>query len=123
MNATEAVQFAQKHVATWNSHHLDAILRLYSEHAELHSPLAGTLRGETVVRGREALREYFVQGLTKYPDLRFELLGTFLCQTSVTLLFNGAGGKRVCEVLFLDAAGTIEREYAHYLCEQVSPII
>lgn len=118
MTPTEAVKFAEKHVATWNAHHLEAILDLYSEDAELRSPLAATLMGDAVVRGRDGLRGYFARGFESYPDLRFELIDTFLCQSSVTLLFKGAGGKLVCEVLFVNEAGKVERVYAHYRCDQ-----
>lgn len=117
MTPAEAVKFAEKHVATWNAHDLEAILDMYSEDAELRSPLAATLMGDGVVRGREGLRAYFEQGLKRYPDLRFELVDTFLCQDSVTLLFKGAGGRLVCEVLFVNAARKVERVYAHYRCE------
>jgi hypothetical protein len=119
LTAAQALSFAKKHVETWNSHDLRPILALYSDSAELYSPLAATLRGDAAVRGQAALRDYFQQGLAKYPDLRFELLDVFSCQTSLTLLFVGAGGRRVCEVLFLDEAGKVSRVYAHYLCEVV----
>ena len=121
MDAAAAIRFAEKHVATWNSHDLDAILQLYTEEAELYSPLASALRGDASVRGHAALREYFVQGLQKYPDLHFQLVDTFLCQDSVTLLFRGAGGRLVCEVLFLNDAAKVTRVYAHYLCEAPAP--
>lgn len=117
MTDAEAIAFAQKHVATWNSHDLEAILAMYAEGAELHSPLAAALRGDAAVRGQQELRDYFQQGLQKYPTLQFRLVNTFLCRSSVTLLFEGAGGRLVCEVLFLDAAGKVERVYAHYLCQ------
>jgi hypothetical protein len=117
MNDAEALAFAQKHVATWNSHDLEAIVDMYSETVELHSPLAAALRGDGAVRGREQLRDYFAQGLQKYPTLQFQLVNTFLCRDSITLLFHGAGGKLVCEVLFVDRAGKVERVYAHYLCQ------
>jgi len=116
MDDAEAIRFAEKHVATWNTHDLDAIVALYTESAELLSPLAAALTGEPVVRGREALRAYFARGLEKYPALRFELVDTFRCVSSVTLLFRGAGGKLVTEVLHLDGRGRIERVYAHYRC-------
>jgi hypothetical protein len=116
MNDEEAIRFAEKHVATWNTHDLDAIALLYAESAELVSPLAAALTGAPVVRGRAALRAYFARGLEKYPDLRFELVDTFRCVSSVSLLFRGAGGRLVTEVLHLDEHGKIERVYAHYRC-------
>lgn len=121
MDAAAAIRFAEKHVATWNSHDLEAILKMYAQEAELYSPLAARLRGDPAVRGRAALREYFAQGLAKYPDLHFQLVDTFLCQDSVTLLFRGAGGRLVCEVLFLNELGEVARVYAHYRCEVPAP--
>jgi len=121
MDAAAAIRFAEKHVATWNSHDLDAIMQMYTQDAELYSPLAAALRGDAAVRGQAALREYFEQGFRKYPDLHFQLVDTFLCRDSVTLLFRGAGGRLVCEVLFLGDAGKVARVYAHYSCEAPPP--
>jgi hypothetical protein len=121
LTASEALEFARRHVEVWNSHDLEAIVDLYTEDAELYSPLAALLQGEPAVRGRAALREYFERGLAKYPDLRFEIADVFRCQFSVTIHYYGAGRKRVAEVLFLRLGHAsdhkIERVLAHYLCE------
>ena len=117
LTAAEALEFARRHVEIWNARDLDAILDLYSDDAELVSPLAASLKGEPTLRGREALRDYFCRGLTNYPDLRFEIIDVFLCQSSVTIHYYGAGRKRVTEVMFLRADHKIERVFAHYLCE------
>jgi hypothetical protein len=116
MTDAEAVKFARKYVETWTSHDLDAILAMYGESIELVSPLAASIRGSAEVCGIKNLREYFMQGLKKYPDLRFDLLHTFLCQSSVTVVYNGPRGERVAEVMFLGADQKIERVFAHYLC-------
>ena len=116
MNDAEALQFACRHVETWNSHNLDAIVALYAESVELVSPVAKALRGSAEVRGLKDLREYFAQGLKKYPDLRFDLVHTFLCESSVTTVYYGPVGKLVAEVMLLDKDGKIERVCAHYLC-------
>ncbi len=115
LNDAEALAFGRKHVEVWNGHDLDAILELYTESAELVSPLAGLLHGESTIRGRSALREYFARGLEKYPELEFEIIDTFRCQSSVTLLYYGAARKRVAEVMFLREDHKIERVFAHYL--------
>lgn len=112
----EALEFAREHVEIWNSHNLDAIVALYTETAELVSPLAASLHGDLTTRGRAALREYFARGLEQYPDLSFELIDTFRCQSSVTLLYYGAGRRRVAEVMFLRDDHKIERVFAHYAC-------
>ena len=116
LNDAEASEFARRHVEVWNGHDLDAIVELYAETAELVSPLASALCGDSAIRGRAALREYFARGLEKYPELRFEIIDTFRCQSSVTLLYYGAGRKRVAEVMFLREDHKIERVFAHYLC-------
>jgi hypothetical protein len=73
-----------------------------------------------VVRGRAALRDYATLGIGKYPDLRLELVDVFLCTSSVTLLFRGAGGRLVAEVLFVGADHAVERVFAHYRVVQAS---
>lgn len=114
MTEDQALAFAKKHVETWNSHDLDAIASLYAVDVELVSPVALALRGDPVVRGRAALRAYAALGLEKYPELEFELVDVFLCVSSVTLLFWGAGRRLVAEVLVLNERLEIERVLAHY---------
>lgn len=117
LTAGEALEFARRHVALWNEHDLEAILDLYSEDAELVSPLAASLQGQPTLRGRAELRDYFRRGLAKFPDLRFEIIDVFRCQSSVTIHYYGAGRSRVAEVMFLRPDHKIERVFAHYLCE------
>jgi len=114
MTADEALAFARKHVETWNTHDLDAIMALYAQSVELVSPLASAIAGGSTVRGHTNVRAYFERGLQKYPELRFELVDTFLGDSSVTLLFYGAGRRLVAEVLFIGAESKIERVFAHY---------
>ena len=118
LSDAESLEFARKHVEIWKSHELDAIVELYTETAELVSPLAASLSGASEIRGRAALREYFARGLEKYPDLKFEIIDTFRCQSSVALLYYGAGRRRVTEVMFLRNDHKIERVFAHYSCVQ-----
>jgi hypothetical protein len=117
LTSAEALEFARRHVEVWNGHDLEAILNLYSEDAELVSPLAASLAGQPTIRGRAELRDYFGRGLAKYPDLRFEIIDVFRCHSSVTIHYYGAGRNRVAEVMFLRADHKVERVFAHYLCE------
>jgi len=114
MTAEEALVFARKHVDTWNTHDLAAIMALYSQSVVLESPLAGAIGGGPIVRGQSDVRAYFERGLQKYPELQFELVETFWCHSSIALLFYGAGRKLVTEVLFIDSESKIERVFAHY---------
>lgn len=117
ITAAEALEFARRHVEVWNQHDLEAILDLYSDDAELVSPLAASLKDAPTIRGRAALRDYFARGLAKYPELRFEIIDVFRCQSSITIHYYGAGRNRVAEVMFLRADHKIERVFAHYVCE------
>jgi len=117
LTAQEAWDFARHHVEVWNSHDLDAILELYTEDAELCSPLAAIVKTPPILTGRAELRDYFGRGLKTYPDLRFEIIDVFRGPLGVTIHYVGAGRVRVAEVLFLTAERKIERVFAHYLCE------
>jgi ketosteroid isomerase-like protein len=112
----EATAFARAHVDVWNTHDLDAILDDYTADATLSSPVAKSLTGASTIRGHAALREYFATAFAKYPDLRFDLHHTFRGEHGVTLLFRGAGGRMVAEVLRLDRNRKITRVDAHYAC-------
>ena len=112
----EANAFARAHVDVWNTHDLDAILDDYTADATLSSPVAKALTGAATIRGHAALREYFATAFAKYPDLRFDLHHTFRGEHGVTLLFRGAGGRMVAEVLRLDRNRKITSVDAHYAC-------
>jgi ketosteroid isomerase-like protein len=115
-SAPDAVAFVDHHIAVWNSHRLDEIVALYAEDAELFSPLAASVTGSEVVRGRAALRDYFGRALTAYPDLNFELIDVLRGVESVTIYMRGAGDRLVAEVLFVDADRLVRRVVAHYTC-------
>jgi ketosteroid isomerase-like protein len=117
MTDPQAVAFARAHVEVWNSHDLDAILEHYSDDAVLSSPVARAVTGEPTIRGKPALRDYFTRGFERFPDLHFDLHHTFRGEHGLTLLFRGANGRLVAEVLRLDRDGRITRVDAHYACE------
>ena len=116
MTPTEAKAFAEKHCSVWNTHDLERILDLYAPDAELASPLAAQLTGGGVVKGRDALRDYFSAALKTYPDLRFGLVNTLLCVDSVVLYFTSVNDQLVAEVLFLNGDGKVSKVFAHYAC-------
>ena len=116
LNDSQALQFARKHMETWNSHDLDSIIALYSDSIELISPLAASIRGHACVRGKKDLREYFAEGLKKFTDLRFEIVNTYRCESCVTIVYRAPKGGLVAEVLFIGGDGKIEKVFAHYVC-------
>ena len=112
----EATSFATEWIEAWNSHDLDRILSHYAEEVEFYSPLAERLVGAAggLVRGRDALREYFALGLAAYPDLRFEPIGALAGASSIALHYRSVGGREAIEVVDLGPDGLIQRAAAHY---------
>ena len=70
--------FAKDHVdkwiKAWNTHNLKAILSLYSEDIEFHSPKIKIVypdRTTAVITNKKDLQEYFSLGLKKFSSLHF----------------------------------------------------
>lgn len=111
-----ARQFAQDWVDAWNTHNLERILSHYDDEIILTSPVAlKLLNGDGTVRGKAALREYFLRGLEAFPHLRFDLedilWGT---ETIVVCYVNNVRGNRTAEVMLMNPDGKIQRVWANY---------
>jgi ketosteroid isomerase-like protein len=109
-------QLARDWLAAWNAHDLDRILDHYADEVEFHSPFVVRLMGggDGVVRGRQALRDYFARGLQAYPTLHFEWIRIYSGAESCVLEYRSVHGLRAAEVLEFNAAGKIRRVLAHY---------
>jgi hypothetical protein len=94
MGPLAAEVFVQGWLQSWNDHDLEAILAHFTEDVVFSSPMAVQLAdGDGTVRGKPALREYWDRGLQRIPNLRFELVGTYVgVQTLVVNYRNQAGG-------------------------------
>ena len=116
LQASFAREFAQDWVDAWNSHDLERILTHYDDQVLLVSPIAlKLLGGDGTVRGRAALREYFLRGLAAFPDLRFNLIETLWgTETIVVYYINSVRGSKTAEVMLLNSAGKIQRVWANY---------
>ncbi len=116
LQASFAHEFAQDWVGAWNSHDVERILAHYDDEVLLVSPVAlKLLAGDGTVRGKAALREYFVRGLAAFPDLRFDLIDVFWgVETIVVYYINNVRGSKTAEVMLLNAAGNIRHVWANY---------
>ena len=116
MTESEAFGFAAEWVAAWNSHDLERILSHYSENVELSSPLVSRIlgSGQTTIRGKAALREYFRHGLDAYPDLAFTLWGAYAGVASLIVHYQSVAGLRAAEVMQMDGDGKVRQVFAHY---------
>jgi ketosteroid isomerase-like protein len=63
----------------WNAHDLDELLGHFSDDVVFTSPVAAELiQGSGgVIRGKDALRDYWALGLKLIPDLRFTVEGVW----------------------------------------------
>ncbi|HEY0976885.1 MAG TPA: nuclear transport factor 2 family protein [Flavobacteriales bacterium] len=66
---------AQRWFAAFNAHDLEALLALYSEDAEHFSPKLLARRPETggLVRGKNALRDWWQDAFDRLPTLNYEV--------------------------------------------------
>ena len=116
MTNDEAARIAREWIAAWNSHDIDRILSHYSDDVELTSPLVGRIlgAGQSTVRGKPALRAYFLRGLEAFPDLRFTLWGVYPGHESLVLHYESVRGLRAAEFMRVDGAGRVTQVIAHY---------
>ena len=117
-----ATEFAGAWLADWNRHDLDAILAHFTDDVVFHSPVAARLFPDSggVIRGRDALREYWAEGLRQIPDLRFELLGVYAGVDSVVIHYRNQKGGLVNEVLIFNGP-LVGEGHATYLDDTAAP--
>ncbi|GAB3987838.1 nuclear transport factor 2 family protein [Actinoallomurus acanthiterrae] len=104
MDLDEAQRFAEEWVACWNSHDLDRIMKHYADDVVFRSPYAARLLpgSDGTLRGKEALRAYWAEGLRHLPDLHFEVVGVYAGIDSVVVNYRNQAGQLVNEVLIFD---------------------
>jgi hypothetical protein len=67
------------------------------------------------VRGKAALREYFLRGIQAFPDLHFNLIDVLWgLETIVVYYINNVRGSKTAEVMLLNPAGKIRHVWANY---------
>lgn len=110
-------EFAREWVNAWNANDLERILDHYDDEIVLISPVALKLlnNAEGVVRGKSALREYFLRGIQAFPNRRFDLIDVLWgVETIVVYYGNNVRGSKSAEVMQLTTDGKIRRVWANY---------
>ena len=71
MSVPDPTEFSASWAAAWNAHDLDAVLVHFHDDVVFTSPLAARVVPGSggVLRGKEALRHYWTEGLRLIPDL------------------------------------------------------
>jgi hypothetical protein len=102
--------FAAEWVRAWNDHDVEAVLAHFHDDVLFSSPVAARLLPETggVVRGKAALRDYWVTALGLLPGLRFEVIGVYRGESLLVINYRNHRGESVNEVLMFD--GDLVRE-------------
>lgn len=100
----DAVAFARHWEHAWNTRDLDALMAHFHGEVVFTSPVAARLMPETggVIRGKEALRAYWSEGLRRSPDLHFTVLGVYEGTNTLVINFRNQRGDLVNEVLTFD---------------------
>lgn len=108
-------EFAQSWIDAWNRHDLDAVLAHFSDDFEFSSPFVQTFADESSGRliGKEAVRAYWQIGLSRLPNLHFELVDVLVGVDCLAILYRGHRGLSA-EVLQFDRNGLVIRGQALY---------
>jgi ketosteroid isomerase-like protein len=112
-----AEAFAREWVDAWNAHDLERILSHYTDDFEMASPLIvermGVASGR--LKGKEAIRRYWGQGLAGAPNLRFELLQVMVGVNSLAIVYKSVtAGCTVIERIEFDDHGKAVQAEALY---------
>jgi ketosteroid isomerase-like protein len=115
--AADLAVLGREWIAAWNSHDLERVLALYTDEAEMTSDKIQALGFEAggTLRGKDRLRAYWGKALTLLPNLRFDLIDTYVSPDSVVVFYQNERGAQICEYLRLDATGKIRQGSANHL--------
>lgn len=115
--AASIAALGREWIAAWNSHDLERVLALYTEDAEMTSDKIQALGFEAsgTLRGKDRLRAYWGKALAMLPNLRFDLIDTYVSPDSVVVFYQNERGAQICEYLRLDVQGKIRQGSANHL--------
>ncbi|WP_328539375.1 nuclear transport factor 2 family protein [Streptomyces sp. NBC_00344] len=101
MDLEFARKFAGEWQEDWNSHDMDRILGHYHEDVIFSSPMVERFSGDPsgTVHGKDELRTYWSAGLSRIPDLHFEVMDVRAGVDSLVIDYRNQIGGRVYEVL------------------------
>lgn len=122
MDYISARDFVRSWLEAWNTHDLDAVLAHFAEDVTFTSPVAARILegSDGVVRGKEALRQYWREGLSRIADLRFDLVGIYIGVNTIVINYRNQNRGLVSEVLKFDGTLVVEG-HGTYLGEDPDP--
>lgn len=102
--AIDPHEFSRDWFTAWNAHDIDAVLTHFHDDAVFTSAYGAEIAPETggVFRGKQAIRAYWAEALTRNPDLCFEPVGTYVGAIALVINYRNHKGALVNEVLIFD---------------------
>jgi ketosteroid isomerase-like protein len=97
----DPVEFAETWIDAWNRRDVDTVLTLYDDDVLFTSPTAQRVVPESggIVRGKDALRGYWLRALEGNRDLRFTLLNIYVGIETVVLHYTNQHNALINEVM------------------------
>lgn len=110
MDQAAADAFAESRAAAWNSHDLETVLEHFADDVVFTSPMAMRLidGSNGVVHGKAALREYWMEGLRRIPDLHFDVVAVYLGVDTIVINYRNQRSALVNEMLRFDGPLVVE---------------
>lgn len=108
-NVLDAIRLADRWVDAWNRRNLHALLALYADDAEFHSPFVTLLASVTApaLRGKAALEAHFEASWSVGPREMMALEDVRLSGEGMTLFVRGGCAPKMEMEFRLDEAGLI----------------
>lgn len=97
----DTIEFSRTWEAAWNRRDVEAVLEHFAEDAMFTSPVVQQLgfAEDGIVRGKDALRRYWLTGLDKNPDLRFRVTAVYRGIDTIVIAFQNERGVDRAEIL------------------------
>lgn len=101
----------------WNNHDLEAVLRDFHDDVVFTSPVAAKLVPQTqgVVRGKAALRQYWITAVERIPDLRFVVESVYQGIDTIVITYRNQNNAMVNEVLRFKDNAVIEGHGTYHI--------
>ena len=109
--------YADQWVRAMNAHDVEAVLDHFRDDVVFTSPVAARVVPESggVVRGKDALRDYWLRALNTLPDLHFEIIGVYRGESTLVINYRNERDGLVNEVLTFDGDGLVREGHGTYL--------
>ena len=89
-------------IEAWNNHDPDRILWHIADNFEMWAPANHEVSEESsaVLKGKDTLAAHWSGMRRLNPELRFQMVTAILVRDSLTLYYNGIGGRLAAETFF-----------------------